>query len=199
MKNVTLSIFISLMLIFAACAAIFLACKFLSCSPNPEATYDPGHPALFSAYEPLKNLPADYSTLDAVSDGCFVRINALPDEQSTWNDEVVTGFINTVRGETYNEPKPWHLTGTPAFLRAVAQTIEGDLIITDFYYDGEKFIVTRDTTRDKFGPTGITTATYKHLHSLPFKPNEFYLSDNPQFSEDDLEAGDYAMLPVVAE
>ena len=56
-----------------------------------------------------------------------------------------------------------------AFMRVMQFTIEGDAIITDYQYDGDMFIVTHDSTRDRFSAIEdrrITTLTFKYL--VPF-------------------------------
>ena len=150
-----------------------------------------GYSSIASGWTPLKKLPKNYTKDEAIADGCYVKVNAASGQQAQFNKQAVTDFINTVLGEIRNDIKPYKLTGTPAFLRSVMQTIEGDFVITDYYYDGEKFIVNRDTTRDAYGNIGITSQTYRYMHSLiieGFANPAYFLSDDPLLSAEDLSA-----------
>lgn len=54
-------------------------------------------------------------------------------------------------------------SGSPADIRIVHYTIEGDPITIDVSFDGKAFTSTQDTTQDQFGPQQITTAEWGYL------------------------------------
>ena len=56
-------------------------------------------------------------------------------------------------------------SGSPADIRIIQYTIEGDPVTIDVSFDGKTFISTQDTTQDQFGPQQVTTAEWDHLLS----------------------------------
>jgi len=122
----------------------------------------PSGSLLSSAWTPLSDLPADFSAQQAVDGGSiYVDIHG-----KIYNEGVADRFYSDV------------ISGGAAFMRTAQYTIEGDTIFTDYQYDGKTFTVTRDTTRDKFGPQEITAFTYKYL--VPYghgTPIGYYLSN----------------------
>lgn len=52
---------------------------------------------------------------------------------------------------------------TPARVRIVFYTVEGDPISYDISFDGAVYTCTKDTTADAFGPQEITTRTWNYL------------------------------------
>ncbi|MCL2154021.1 MAG: DUF4362 domain-containing protein, partial [Oscillospiraceae bacterium] len=116
--------------------------------PQPEIP-----PTYVSSWRPLDVLPTDFSMEQALEMGNIVVIGY----DGTYNQHLIDGFYRYVA------------SGAAAFMRVVQQTIEGDVIITDFQYDGDVFIVTHDSTRDRFSAIEdrrITTLTFKYL--VPF-------------------------------
>ena len=110
---------------------------------------------------PLADIPEKYSPDEAIENGDYVDVHGM-----ITNGEVMTGFLAKVE------------KGEKAFIRTTSYTIEGDPIIYDFYYDGEKFIVTTDHTRDAFGGANLKRETkeYRYLktHSLMTEHNYEY-------------------------
>lgn len=106
-----------------------------------------------SSWVPLTQLPVDYSMKQAISDGVYVSAPG-PNGQETYNQYTVDMFYKNA------------FAGQAAFMRTMEMTDEGDPVITDFQYDGEKFTVTIDSSRDKFGDYGnknFTVETYNYL------------------------------------
>ena len=56
-------------------------------------------------------------------------------------------------------------SGSPADIRIIQYTIEGDPVTIDVSFDGKTFTSTQDTTQDQFGPQQVTTAEWDHLLS----------------------------------
>lgn len=99
----------------------------------------------------IRDLPEDYGTYgetdDAIDDGVVVI-----EHNETHNADKLESFLkNAADGKT-------------AFVRTIAYTVEGAPIITDYEYDGEKYIMTYDNSRDKFSNGGsITTSYYSNI------------------------------------
>jgi len=135
-------------------------------TPEPQGTIPPDY-SLLSSWKPLHELPADYSTEQAVADSVFVNIHG----SRIYNQVMVDQFYADV-----------YSGGGAAFLRVMQYTIEGDAIITDYQYDGATFTITHDNTRDRFGTREITTYAYKYLVAddrsvSAGKPMSYYLSN----------------------
>jgi len=88
-----------------------------------------------SGYVKLEDLPEDYTTEDAIDDGCVVTIG-----DETYNFDVLLRFIDELKN------------GESSFYRSVNFTKEGCLILSEFkYVKGEgKIYVIEDSTRDRF-------------------------------------------------
>lgn len=86
-------------------------------------------------YVELEELPKDYNIEKAIEDGCFVDVHG-----------------KKYHMELYEEFMKHYQKKESAFLRFVAVTVEGDLIIYDIVYDNQndKVIIKADATRDKF-------------------------------------------------
>lgn len=99
-------------------------------------TYYPTSPrevARFWGYAPLEELAPFYTWHEALADGCFVITDTAE------NMGMLTAFSETFGFDD------------GSFLRVCEVTIEGDVILTDIAYNGERACITRDATRDKFG------------------------------------------------
>lgn len=88
-------------------------------------------------WPPTLQLARDYSAEAAKEDGCYVT-GVVSEE----NKDAAVHFI-----ENSSE-------GICAYLREVSYTDEGDPVIVDFIYDGRKYYVITDVTRDAFAGTG---------------------------------------------
>ena len=86
----------------------------------------------------IRDLPEDYGHYDirdqAIADGVVVTFSG-----ATANSVKITEFLQSAA------------KGESAFMRTIYYTTEGDPIITDYEFDGEKYIVTYDNSRDSFG------------------------------------------------
>lgn len=82
----------------------------------------------------------------AIDNGYYVNVHG-----TIYNNDTMTDFINKVANKE------------PASIRTITYTIEGDQIITDFNYNSEYFLVTTDTTHDRYGPRGITNRSFENL------------------------------------
>jgi hypothetical protein len=130
-----------------------------------------------STWKPLHEIPADYSSEQAISDSVVVVTGY---EQKVHNQEQVDRFYLDVTSG-----------GGAGFMRVMQYTIEGDAIITDFYYDGEAFTVTHDSTRDKFSTERdrvIKSYMFQYLvpHVIPGSNTlSHYLSNAQDISSSD--------------
>ncbi|GHU94027.1 hypothetical protein FACS1894208_04420 [Clostridia bacterium] len=152
-------------------------------SPTPSDLPPPiGVPA-------LEKLPADYGKEQAARDGVYVNIHG----SEIFNASALINFYAEI-----DKGAP-----QPAFVRTMFYTVEGDPIITDYQFDGEKYTVTLDTTRDKFSAQNFERRTYKYLVSYTPPANSFYLgstplrlfSGTPAITDADWERGGYYELP----
>ena len=124
---------------------------------------------------PLSELPKKYPSEVAISNGDYVELHGTISNRSVMSD-----FISKVQKQT------------PAFVRVVMYTIEGDPIITDFSYNAEYFSVTIDWTRDGYGPQNIDTHQYNNLVSYENKDTGrtvLIVTDLPEITKDDFENG----------
>ena len=72
-----------------------------------------------ASWGPLSDLPENYCDMQAAIDGVFISWL-----QGTTNQELVDQFYEDVAADK------------PAFMRTCHFTIEGDAIITDYFFDG---------------------------------------------------------------
>lgn len=137
--------------------------------PVPGSSVDVSYRDPFSsAWPSLESLPDDYRLEEAVRDSVYVNIQ----DEDIYNQNQVDIFYQDA------------LAGIAAFMRTMEYTPEGDPIITDYQFDGARYTVTSDTTRDKFGSQKITSATYEYLvpHVNYHGPSQFtpyFLSNEP--------------------
>ncbi len=124
---------------------------------------------------PVQEATAENATLDNTTSteenppaGTPVDIRELPREYGQYKNldiAVADGAVVIAHTESYNFDRLESFlqtvaTGEPDFVRIIDYTTEGDPIITDYQYDGERFTVTSDNTRDTFDSTGIITTDY---------------------------------------
>ncbi len=119
------------------------------------------------------SLPEDYSSEEAVKDNCFVISN-----NKIESEDLMLNFVQNTK------------TGVVGYLRRVIYTIEGDPVITDFIYDGEKYFVCEDMTRDAFAGEGadLYKKEYKYINTYE-KNNKkmIYLADRNDISSEEYE------------
>lgn len=83
----------------------------------------------------IELLPKEYSLINAVVDNCVVSIHG----GKIYNKDELDRFLKNVENNTQD------------FIRCINYTIEGDMIITDVYFEGDnKFRAILDSTRDKW-------------------------------------------------
>ena len=111
---------------------------------------------------PISKLPKEYLPDTAIENGDYVNLHG-----KISNENIMIDFLEKV---DKNEE---------AFIRTVQYTIEGDPIISDFYYDKSKFTVITDNTRDAFGGNNKKRETkeFKYLktHSIIDPVNGEYI------------------------
>ena len=100
-------------------------------------------------YEDIRTLGKDYSVDRATNENCYVHTNS-----GTFNEEILLAFEANVE------------SGVPSAIRVIETTIEGDIIITDIKYDGEKVKVVRDFTRDLYMNEEDATITYLEYEGI---------------------------------
>jgi beta-lactamase regulating signal transducer with metallopeptidase domain len=101
-------------------------------------------------WAPLKDLPLDYGKDAAIADGIYVNIHG----SEIYNQKMIDMFYESVFSEKQ------------AMIRTMEYTVEGDPIITDYWFDGDSFTVTADSRRDKFGAQEIFAREYLYLVPL---------------------------------
>ena len=85
----------------------------------------------------LEELPYNYTIEQAIKDGCFTVTF-----YSVYNKEYLDNFIENTKHDAQNR--------VASSIRIATTTIEGDLILYDLSYDGEKYTLKSDYTRDKY-------------------------------------------------
>ena len=84
-------------------------------------------------YKDIRQLGSDYNYENAILDNCYV-VGTI----DTYNSDLLDNFL-----EKYNNEEK-------TFIRIGLTTEEGDLVIFDIMYDGNKLYFVSDYTRDKF-------------------------------------------------
>ena len=85
----------------------------------------------------LEELPYNYTIEQAIKDGCFTVTF-----YSVYNKEYLDNFIENTKHDAQNR--------VASSIRIATTTIEGDLILYDLSYDGEKYTLKSDYTRDNY-------------------------------------------------
>lgn len=114
--------------------------------------------SLTKDYLNIKKLKTDYSVEDATNDKAVIVSHDM-----IYNPDILDNFIININ------------TNTPAFLRLIKTTYEGDLIITDIKYNEDKVVVITDNTRDEFSNENsrkITIEEYKHIEEILISSND---------------------------
>ena len=129
-------------------------------SDNPEKSafilYDT---SVAKDYDDIRELPSDYTSEQAQSDGCFV-IGAM-----VHNEDRYVSFVNDYKNDK------------AAFIRVYQSTVEGDPVIYDlFYLPGSKdymdavydptICVIKDNTRDEFSAQSDRKITYEEYEGI---------------------------------
>jgi len=99
----------------------------------------------------IEDLPENYNILQAINDRCVVRTN----NAQVFNKDELDKFLENVNNNT------------PDFIRCIAFTTEGDMIITDVEFEGNNiFSVCKDLTRDKYSSKDDRTYKYGKFSKL---------------------------------
>ena len=85
----------------------------------------------------LEELPQSYTIEQAIKDGC-----STVTYYSVYNKEYLDNFIEKTSVNNTNREAD--------SIRIAASTVEGDLILYDLIFDGEKYTLKSDYTRDKY-------------------------------------------------
>jgi hypothetical protein len=146
------------------CYALYNGERYYAQNPS-----DPPIPELelfVPTWAPLKDLPLDYGKDAAIADGIYVNIHG----SEIYNQKMIDMFYESVFSEK------------SAISRTMEYTVEGDPIITDYWFDGDSFTVTTDSRRDKFGAQEIIAREYLYLVPLDRSrpagtPTPYFLSN----------------------
>ena len=152
----------------------------MTASPAPMASPAPaGTPAPSPTPAQLSGLPEEYLPETAAANGDYVEVHGA----KFYNENRLTAFL----GNVYSKKQ--------AAIRLVSYTTEGDPIISDVVYDGSKFTVFCDTTRDQFGKKEI--AQYEFLNLFEFTRKDdttlLILSDDSELNESDPDYSGYLL------
>lgn len=133
-------------------------------TPAPEATAK----AVSSLSIKLTDLPNPYPPDQAVANGDYVNIHG-----GTSNSDRMAAFLEAVYAKR------------AAAIRCTNYTVEGDAVITDIVFDGSKFSVQIDTTRDAFGEQQVTQHEYRNmLEHRQDGTTQVFLTNGAKITED---------------
>lgn len=85
----------------------------------------------------LEELPQNYTIEQAIKDGCFTVTYYAVYNKENLDDFIEKTSVNNTNREADS-------------IRIAASTVEGDLILYDLIFDGEKYTLKSDYTRDKY-------------------------------------------------
>ena len=85
----------------------------------------------------LEELPQNYTIEQAIKDGCFTVTYYSVCNKENLDDFIEKTSVNNTNREADS-------------IRIAASTVEGDLILYDLIFDGEKYTLKSDYTRDKY-------------------------------------------------
>lgn len=104
----------------------------------------------------IEELPKEYSLEQAVKDNCVVSVH----EKEIYNKDELDKFLECV-----NNNKEY-------CIRCINYTIEGDMIITDVYFEGDNnFRAVLDSTRDKWSAKEDRNYEYCRFKKLEKEAN----------------------------
>ncbi|QHQ59591.1 DUF4362 domain-containing protein [Anaerocolumna sedimenticola] len=119
------------------------------------------------------SIPQEYSFEEAVADNCFVVGN-----DKTESEDRMNSFVDNT------------INGMVGYLRRVMYTTEGDPVITDFIYDGNKYYVFEDMSRDAFAGSGdkLYKKIYTYINTYEKESYKvFYLADRNDITNEEYE------------
>lgn len=116
-------------------------------------------------------IPEVYPLEEAVLDQCFVV--AL---DKTESEDLLLRFLDHSQN------------GIISYLRKVSYTIEGDPIITDFLFDGKKYYIFEDVSRDKFASGELYKYEYQYINTYETNNRkEMYFANRNDISNTEYE------------
>ncbi len=121
-------------------------------------------------WPPTASLSKDYSSESAIADNCYVIGLA-----GIVSEDLLYRFADNTKN------------GMAGYLRKVVYTIEGDPIITDFVYDGNKYFVIKDISRDAYAGSGskLIKKEYGYINTYERDNKKvIYLSDRAATDEE---------------
>ena len=123
-------------------------------------------------WPPTKEIPKEYPSESAKEDGYYVE-----GLDGNANVELVDRFQNNSS------------QGIIAYMRKVSYTIEGDAIISDFIYDGNKYYVAVDASRDAYSAGDkFIFSEYSYINTYEKENTRIvYLADKKDISPADFE------------
>ena len=105
----------------------------------------------------IEELPENYNILQAINDDCVVVTN----DKKIFNKDELDDFIKRLQNNQTD------------FIRCIAYTTEGDMIITDVNFEGNNnFSVCIDLTRDKFSTSEDRTYKYGKFSKFTIEEND---------------------------
>lgn len=119
------------------------------------------------------SIPSDYSVEAAVKDNCFVM-----SFDKVESKDLLDNFISNSEN------------GIIGFLRKVSYTVEGDPIITDVIFDGKKYYVFEDDTRDKFAGNDLSIYKNEFQYVNSYEKDGYkllYLAEKKDITAEDYE------------
>lgn len=118
-----------------------------------------------------REIPENYPIDEAVRDHCFVVAF-----DKTESEDLLLRFLDHSQN------------GIVSYLRKVSYTIEGDPVITDFLFDGTKYYIFEDVTRDKFGSGELYKYEYQYINTYETNTRkEIYFANRNDISNTEYE------------
>lgn len=121
-------------------------------------------------WPPTASLSKDYNSENAIADNCYVIGLA-----GIVSEDLLYRFADNTKN------------GMAGYLRKVVYTIEGDPIITDLVYDGNKYFVIKDISRDAYAGNGskLIKKEYGYINTYERDNKKvIYLSDRVTTDEE---------------
>lgn len=126
--------------------------------------------------------PTDNASSDAFETESKKEDSTLAEQRYYVEFAIQNGDVVDVHGQHYNEEKLEQFMVNVKKrrndkVRITRYTIEGDALIIDLEFDGEKIYYTYDTTRDAYGEHGVFKKEFP-ADSIYKTGSEYYLKDS---------------------
>lgn len=174
MKRTALVIaFFMMCIAVASCSPAVVPQESNTAVPAP-ATSTPAAPSPTAPFAiALNKLPKEYASEAAAANGDYVNVHG-----QISNEDKLTAFLDAASAKKR------------AAVRMVQYTVEGDPIISDIIFDGGKFTVWYDTTRDAFGEQKITQSEYQNMLEYEADGTTYiFLTNEKEITKDLFENG----------